>query len=218
VKVYLRDQLIKTHPRRQPGGRSTDVADMPWEPAVDVVSSGFEEIPDADAEAQLPEQELRQFRGPLTRACRELAPQLARMHGPNASERLAAVRFVPLSKRGRDLISAWLDERGRHLGPAWPGQRDPRSVSGITQVVLAAGADAGIPGLCPNRCRHTFGTRLRQGGADPAQVQALLGHASVDTAARYFNSRELHQPGEKPQVSRSRQGRDSVPRLWTAAV
>jgi hypothetical protein len=29
VKVYLRDQLIKTHPRRQPGGRSTDVADMP---------------------------------------------------------------------------------------------------------------------------------------------------------------------------------------------
>lgn len=55
--------------------------------------------------------------------------------------------------------------------------------------MLAAGAAAGIPGLCPNRCRHTFGTRLRQGGADPAQVQALLGHASVDTAARYFRSR-----------------------------
>ncbi len=29
VKVYLRDQLIKTHPRKAPGGRSTDVADMP---------------------------------------------------------------------------------------------------------------------------------------------------------------------------------------------
>jgi transposase len=29
VKVYLRDQLIKTHPRQRPGGRSTDVADMP---------------------------------------------------------------------------------------------------------------------------------------------------------------------------------------------
>ena len=29
VKVYLRDQLIKTHPRKQPGGRSTDTADMP---------------------------------------------------------------------------------------------------------------------------------------------------------------------------------------------
>jgi Integrase core domain len=29
VKVYLRDQLIKTHPRQRPGGRSTDPADMP---------------------------------------------------------------------------------------------------------------------------------------------------------------------------------------------
>jgi Integrase core domain len=29
VKVYLRDQLIKTHPRQHPGGRSTDPADMP---------------------------------------------------------------------------------------------------------------------------------------------------------------------------------------------
>ena len=29
VKVYLRDQLIKTHPRQRPGGRSTDAADMP---------------------------------------------------------------------------------------------------------------------------------------------------------------------------------------------
>jgi integrase len=30
--------------------------------------------------------------------------------------------------------------------------------------------------------------RLRQGGADLAQVQALLGHASIDTAARYFRT------------------------------
>jgi integrase len=106
-----------------------------------------------------------------------------RLHGKGDE-----VRFVPLSRRARDLVSAWLDERGRHPGPAWHGQRGPLTISGITQVVLAAGADAGIPGLRPHRCRHTFGTRLRQGGADPAQVQALLGHASLDTAARYFRS------------------------------
>ena len=64
----------------------------------------------------------------------------------------------------------------------------PLTVSGITQVVLATGADAGIPGLRPHRCRHTFATLLRRGGAGPAQVQAMLGHASVDTAARYFRS------------------------------
>jgi integrase len=106
-----------------------------------------------------------------------------RLHGKGDE-----VRFVPLARRARELVSAWLDVRGRHPGPVWDGQRGPLTISGITQVVLAAGAAAGIPGLRPHRCRHTFATRLRQGGADPAQVQALLGHASIDTAARYFRA------------------------------
>ncbi len=106
-----------------------------------------------------------------------------RLHGKGDE-----VRSVPLARRARDLISAWLDVRGRDPGPIWTGQRGPLTISGITQVVLATGDDAGIPGLRPHRCRHTFATRLRQGGADPAQVQALLGHASIDTAARYFRA------------------------------
>ena len=106
-----------------------------------------------------------------------------RLHGKGDE-----VRTIPLPKPARDRINAWLDERGRHPGPLWPGQRGPLTISGIVQVVLAAGADAGIPGLRPHRCRHTYATRLRQGGADVAQVQALLGHASLDTAARYFRA------------------------------
>ena len=106
-----------------------------------------------------------------------------RLHGKGNE-----VRYAPLARRARDLVSAWLDVRGRHPGPIWTGQRGPLTISGITQVVLAAGGDAGIPGLRPHRARHTFATRLRQGGADPAQVQALLGHASIDTAARYFRA------------------------------
>jgi integrase len=106
-----------------------------------------------------------------------------RLHGKGDE-----VRSVPLARRARELISAWLDVRGRHPGPIWTGQRGPLTISGITQVVLPTGDDAGIPGLRPHRCRHTFATRLRQGGADPAQVQALLGHASIDTAARYFRA------------------------------
>jgi integrase len=106
-----------------------------------------------------------------------------RLHGKGDE-----VRSVPLARRARELISAWLNVRGRHPGPIWTGQRGPLTISGITQVALATGDDAGIPGLRPHRCRHTFATRLRQGGADPAQVQALLGHASIDTAARYFRA------------------------------
>jgi integrase len=71
-------------------------------------------------------------------------------------------------KIARDRITAWLDERGRHPGPLWPGQRGPLTISGIVQVALALGAAAGIPGLRPQRCRHTYATRLRQGGADVA--------------------------------------------------
>jgi integrase len=106
-----------------------------------------------------------------------------RLHGKGDE-----VRSVPLSGPARKLVSAWLDVRGRHPGPAWTGQRGSLTDSGITQVVLTAGNAAGIKGLRPHRCRHTFATRLRQGGADPAQVQAMLGHASIDTSARYFRS------------------------------
>ena len=106
-----------------------------------------------------------------------------RLHGKGDE-----VRSVPLPATARARISAWLDERGREPGPLWTGQRGPLTDSGITQVVLAVGHDAGIEGLRPHRLRHTYAARLRQGGADPAQVQALLGHASIDTAARYFRS------------------------------
>jgi integrase len=106
-----------------------------------------------------------------------------RLHGKGDE-----VRTVPLPAPGRERISAWLLERGADPGPLWAGQRGPLSVSGITQVVLAVGAAAGVPGLRPHRLRHTYATRLRQGGADPAQVQALLGHSSLDTTARYFRA------------------------------
>ena len=111
------------------------------------------------------------------------------------------VRYAPLARRARDLVSEWLDVRGRHPGPIWTGQRGPLTISGVTQVVLAAGEDAGIPGLRPQRARHTFATRLRQGGADPAQVQALLGHASIDTAARYFRAGQPRTPKSSNEPS-----------------
>ena len=74
-----------------------------------------------------------------------------------------------------------------------PGNVAGSTISGITQVILAVGEDAGIPGLRPHRLRHAYATCLRQGGADPAQVQALLGHASIETAARYFRAGNAEQ-------------------------
>ena len=98
-------------------------------------------------------------------------------------------RTVPLPAKARDRLNAWLDVRGREPGPLWLSQRGGRlTASGITQVVLEVGQAAGIPGLRPHGLRHTYATRLRQNGADPSQVQALLGHGSLESAARYFRA------------------------------
>lgn len=106
-----------------------------------------------------------------------------RLHGKGDE-----VREVPVPQEARKALRAWLDDRGRDPGPLWLGQRGRLTVSGITQAILAVGVDADLPGLRPHRLRHTYATRLRQGGADAAQIQALLGHALVETSARYFRA------------------------------
>lgn len=98
-------------------------------------------------------------------------------------------RTVPLPAKARARITAWLAVRGREPGPLWTSQRAARlTASGITQVALEVGIAAGVPGLRPHRFRHTYATRLREDGADPAQVQYLLGHASLASTAPYFRA------------------------------
>ena len=106
------------------------------------------------------------------------------------------VRTVPVPRPVRERIPAWLAARTQLLaerpglvdaGEAlWLGKRGVLSTDGITDVVRTVGVDANLPGLRPHRLRHTYATRLREGGADAAVIQALLGYASIDTAGRYF--------------------------------
>jgi integrase len=60
------------------------------------------------------------------------------------------------------------------------------------------------------RIRHTAASWLVQDGVPLYDVQALLGHESFKTTERYANSQELHQPGEKLQVSSSQDRRNGV--------
>jgi integrase/recombinase XerD len=83
---------------------------------------------------------------------------------------------------------------------------------------LAEAAGIQIVRAHPHMLRHTYVTTMLDAGADLRDVQIAARHADPRTTMRYDNSRELHQPGEKPQVSRSRQGRSSVPCLRAAAV
>lgn len=52
--------------------------------------------------------------------------------------------------------------------------------------------------------------RLLHAGVDITVIALWLGHESVNTTHIYLKPRELHQPGEKPQVSRSARGRTAT--------
>ena len=49
-----------------------------------------------------------------------------------------------------------------------------------------------LRGTTPHALRHTFGTVLAEAGVDLAVMQALLGHAHVDTTARYVHLAPAH--------------------------
>jgi hypothetical protein len=59
---------------------------------------------------------------------------------------------------------------------------------------------------------------LLHAGVDITVIALWLGHESPTTTRGYLNSQELHQPGEKPQISRSRVWRNGVPAVLMPAL
>ena len=69
------------------------------------------------------------------------------------------------------------DEGTADRGPPVDGRAPGKEVGGDA----GAGDGAGIPALRTHRCRHTFATRLRQGGADPRSPRPLASAAPRST-------------------------------------
>jgi site-specific recombinase XerD len=76
---------------------------------------------------------------------------------------------------------------------------------------LADTAEVRIARLHPHMLRHTFVTTMLDAGVDLRDVQIAARHAGPRTTMRYDNPRELHQTGEKPQVSKSAWRQSGVP-------
>ncbi len=68
-----------------------------------------------------------------------------------------------------------------------PTRGQPLTTAGLRRIFRYHGEITGITTAHPHSLRHTFGTSLAEAGVDLAVIQALLGHAHIDTTARYIH-------------------------------
>jgi integrase/recombinase XerD len=102
-------------------------------------------------------------------------------------------RHAMLSPQLLKQLRAWWRE-GRRLGALLPGgwmfpgrnPIEPLSTRQLNRAVHAAAEAAGIKKrVSPHTLRHSFATHLLEQDTDIRIIQVLLGHAKLDTTARY---------------------------------
>jgi site-specific recombinase XerD len=87
-------------------------------------------------------------------------------------------RVVPLNKKARKALEAWLPLTGDDR--VFPLQR-----AGVHKRVKLYTTRAGLDGCSAHTLRHTFGKNLIDQGVGIEQVASLLGHSTLDTTRIY---------------------------------
>jgi site-specific recombinase XerD len=77
-----------------------------------------------------------------------------------------------------------------------PTRGQPLTPAGLRRIFRYHREITGIPAAHPHALRHTFGSALAEAGVDLAVMQALLGHAHIDTTARYVHLAPTHVKAE----------------------
>ena len=128
----------------------------------------------------------------------DIGARWLRVNGKGAKE-----RRVPLDVDVAGLIQTYLLAERPETGSsrlflvgkgAHRGQ--PLTPAGLRTVFRYHRAKAQVPAGHPHALRHTFGTALAEAGVDLPVMQALLGHAHVDTTARYIHLAPTHVKAE----------------------
>jgi len=97
-------------------------------------------------------------------------------------------RMVPISQVAHDFLVAYLGKRRERPGAyVFPGYRNHLTSSYVSERFQELLAQAGIHGkdLSTHSIRHSTATHLLENGASVRHVQELLGHANIESTARY---------------------------------
>jgi site-specific recombinase XerD len=101
-------------------------------------------------------------------------------------------RAMPIHPRILPYIQKWYDKGGERLICDEKGK--PISVrkyrEDLYHPVLKK---IGVRALNPHSCRHTFGTRLSNAGANTKAIQNLMGHADYSTTANIYTHPNLEE-------------------------
>lgn len=117
-------------------------------------------------------------------------------------------RRVYLPESAEAFLKTWLSKRG--LLPGFLFTRifrgghilvnRPLSLSAITFILKDRIHEAGLAPATPHDLRRTFATRLIESGHDLVLVQRAMGHANIQTTARYDRRGDAEQKALAKQV------------------
>jgi site-specific recombinase XerD len=80
----------------------------------------------------------------------------------------------------------------------FPGRPSTRPINprGVQRALCRAVAECGIvKHVTPHTLRHSFATHLLESGADVRTIQVMLGHACIESTARYAQVSQRHLRG-----------------------
>ncbi len=111
-------------------------------------------------------------------------------------------RFVYLTPRGAKILSAYFDIRNDdspfafipYRGLNSPDSKGKKISTNYLQAKIKRYREIlgiNVP-TSAHSLRHGFATYLAEAGANPAAIQVLLGHESLDTTTRYVHASDLY--------------------------
>lgn len=119
----------------------------------------------------------------------DIAQGWARVAGKGGRERRAPVdaevagwvqAYLLAERPATETDALFVAAKGRSRG-------QPLTPAGLRTVFRYHRAKTGVEAAHPHALRHSFGTALAEAGVDLAVIQALLGHAHVDSSAGYIH-------------------------------